>query len=332
MPASYNDLLADPRLRDHVGEVWYQRTVRVPRGWSGWAGPPVPRVGHAPRHRVGRRRGGGPARGRLHAVRGRRHRAGAGGRAGADHGLRRQHAEFPDHPARRRRAERRQGPSSGTGTTSTTMRGCTARSGWPAHRRPGSRTSPSSPVSTAPPARSATGWTPPARTGSTCASCCATSRAARSAPPPAPPAWSPCPTSIPGRPATDTCTTWRSSWSTRTAGSSTATTRASACGRSRSRRRVPHQRRAVPVHRVRHARGPPDPRQGPQPRVPRAGLRAAGVDRGQLVPDVALPLLRGRPRPRRPARHRGDRRDRGRRAQHGSGRRHLRRAGLPDLQ
>jgi beta-glucuronidase len=35
VPASYNDLLADPRTRDHVGEVWYQRTVRVPRGWSG---------------------------------------------------------------------------------------------------------------------------------------------------------------------------------------------------------------------------------------------------------------------------------------------------------
>ena len=56
------------------------------------------------------------------------------------------------------------------------------------------------------------------------------------------------------------------------------------------------------------------------------------VDRGQLVPDVALPLLRGRPRPRRPARHRGDRRDRGGRPEHGSRRRHLRRAGLPDLQ
>ena len=35
VPASYNDLLADPRSRDHVGEVWYQRTVRVPRGWAG---------------------------------------------------------------------------------------------------------------------------------------------------------------------------------------------------------------------------------------------------------------------------------------------------------
>ena len=22
-------------MRDHVGEAWYQRTVRVPRGWAG---------------------------------------------------------------------------------------------------------------------------------------------------------------------------------------------------------------------------------------------------------------------------------------------------------
>jgi beta-glucuronidase len=35
VPASYNDLLADARVHDHVGEVWYQRTVRVPRGWAG---------------------------------------------------------------------------------------------------------------------------------------------------------------------------------------------------------------------------------------------------------------------------------------------------------
>ncbi|MDN5913677.1 MAG: beta-glucuronidase [Pseudonocardia sp.] len=35
VPASYNDLLADAGVRDHSGEVWYQRTVRIPRGWSG---------------------------------------------------------------------------------------------------------------------------------------------------------------------------------------------------------------------------------------------------------------------------------------------------------
>ncbi|MEQ0558231.1 beta-glucuronidase [Amycolatopsis sp. NEAU-NG30] len=35
VPASYNDLFADPAIRDHVGWVWYQRTVQVPRGWDG---------------------------------------------------------------------------------------------------------------------------------------------------------------------------------------------------------------------------------------------------------------------------------------------------------
>ncbi|MFB4279606.1 beta-glucuronidase [Nonomuraea sp. MTCD27] len=35
VPASYNDLFTDPAIRDHVGWVWYQRTVRVPRGWTG---------------------------------------------------------------------------------------------------------------------------------------------------------------------------------------------------------------------------------------------------------------------------------------------------------
>src|SRR5262245_20759721 len=35
VPASYNDLFTDSAIRDHVGWVWYQRTVRVPRGWAG---------------------------------------------------------------------------------------------------------------------------------------------------------------------------------------------------------------------------------------------------------------------------------------------------------
>ena len=34
VPASYNDLFTDPVIRDHVGWVWYQREVRVPRGWG----------------------------------------------------------------------------------------------------------------------------------------------------------------------------------------------------------------------------------------------------------------------------------------------------------
>lgn len=35
VPASFNDIAADAAVRDYVGDVWYQRTVRVPRGWDG---------------------------------------------------------------------------------------------------------------------------------------------------------------------------------------------------------------------------------------------------------------------------------------------------------
>ncbi|MGS2586256.1 beta-glucuronidase [Streptomyces hebeiensis] len=35
VPASYNDLFVDTEIRDHVGIAWYQREVRVPRGWAG---------------------------------------------------------------------------------------------------------------------------------------------------------------------------------------------------------------------------------------------------------------------------------------------------------
>jgi beta-glucuronidase len=35
VPASFNDIVADPAVREYVGDVWYQTTVRVPRGWDG---------------------------------------------------------------------------------------------------------------------------------------------------------------------------------------------------------------------------------------------------------------------------------------------------------
>jgi beta-glucuronidase len=35
VPASYNDIFTDPEVHDHVGEVWYETTVRVPSGWAG---------------------------------------------------------------------------------------------------------------------------------------------------------------------------------------------------------------------------------------------------------------------------------------------------------
>jgi beta-glucuronidase len=35
VPASFNDIVADTAVRDYFGDVWYQTTVRVPRGWDG---------------------------------------------------------------------------------------------------------------------------------------------------------------------------------------------------------------------------------------------------------------------------------------------------------
>jgi beta-glucuronidase len=35
VPASFNDIAADADVRDYFGDVWYQRTVRVPKGWDG---------------------------------------------------------------------------------------------------------------------------------------------------------------------------------------------------------------------------------------------------------------------------------------------------------
>ncbi|HEY9494509.1 MAG TPA: beta-glucuronidase [Intrasporangium sp.] len=35
VPASFNDIAPDAAVHDYVGDVWYQTTVRVPRGWDG---------------------------------------------------------------------------------------------------------------------------------------------------------------------------------------------------------------------------------------------------------------------------------------------------------
>ncbi|MGH3584896.1 MAG: beta-glucuronidase [Pseudonocardia sp.] len=35
VPASYNDIVPDARIRDHVGDAWYQTTVVPPRAWAG---------------------------------------------------------------------------------------------------------------------------------------------------------------------------------------------------------------------------------------------------------------------------------------------------------
>ena len=35
VPSSYNDISVGRTLKDHVGDVWYQHTAFVPRGWDG---------------------------------------------------------------------------------------------------------------------------------------------------------------------------------------------------------------------------------------------------------------------------------------------------------
>jgi beta-glucuronidase len=35
VPSAYDDVVVEPSLHDHVGDVWYQRTVHVPAGWDG---------------------------------------------------------------------------------------------------------------------------------------------------------------------------------------------------------------------------------------------------------------------------------------------------------
>ena len=35
VPSAYDDVVVEPPLHDHVGDVWYQRTVHVPTGWDG---------------------------------------------------------------------------------------------------------------------------------------------------------------------------------------------------------------------------------------------------------------------------------------------------------
>src|ERR1043165_391580 len=34
VPSSYNDITQDVELRDHVGAVWYQRSVWIPKDWN----------------------------------------------------------------------------------------------------------------------------------------------------------------------------------------------------------------------------------------------------------------------------------------------------------
>ena len=68
VPSSYNDVVVDPAIHDHVGDVWYQRTIFVPRGWLTQSDSPPFRRGDTPSERMGRRSARSIARGRVHPL------------------------------------------------------------------------------------------------------------------------------------------------------------------------------------------------------------------------------------------------------------------------
>ncbi len=35
VPSAFDDVVVEPSLHDHVGDVWYQRVVHIPQGWDG---------------------------------------------------------------------------------------------------------------------------------------------------------------------------------------------------------------------------------------------------------------------------------------------------------
>ena len=331
VPASFNDVAADAAVRDYFGDVWYQ----TDRPGTARLGRAADRVALRIRHPPGDVWVGDtqvvPPRRRLHPFRGRHHRT------------------------RRRRARRRGSPLVVNNTLSfqTIPPGVIEdtpdgprqryfhdffnyaglhRSVWLSHhrRRAHRPTSPSSPAWTAPAARVALHGRSGGRRrrggqGHRCGTPTASEVAA-------------------GDGATGTLTVddvhrWAP-------GRRLPLRPRGAAGRRRRRlvdsyhqnvgvrtvevdgHRVPDQRRAVLLHGLRQARGHRRHRQGPQRRLHGARLRAAELDRRQLVPHLALPLLRGRAGLRRPARHRADRRGRGGRPEHGPRWRDLRRPGL----
>ena len=311
VPASYNDIPADAAVHDHIGDAWYQTDGAGAARLGRAAGRAALRVGDAPGDGLGERRRGRRARGRLHAVRGRRHRARAGRRAGAGHRGGGQHADLPDGPARVSWRTPRSESDSVTGTTSSTTPASTVRCGCTRPRRP---TSTDITVVTgldgadgtveyrveaadadgrggpgrAPRRRRRRGGHRQRRERHAASAGRAPVGAGRR---------------LPLRP-----------------GGAAGRRHGHAARqlppeRGRADRRgaghaVPRQRRAGPLHRLRHARGPRDAGQGAQRRPDAARLRAARVDRRELLPDLALPLLGGRAGSGRPPRRPGHRRDR----------------------
>ena len=232
VPASFNDIAADAAVRDYFGDVWYQRTVWVPRGWQDRR---IVLHFESATHRatvwvndvevVSHEGGYTPFEADIteHV---------AAGRGGADHRLRQQHPQLPVHPARRHRGHPRR-EAAALLARLLQLRGhpphglAVRHRPGPRHRRhcrhrPGRRRRA---WSTTPPRPTAPAmWRPVSSSG--------TPTASRWPPTSEPAGASWCRTCTSGPRATATCTTSRSSWSATTRWS-TATTRASACAPSR---------------------------------------------------------------------------------------------------
>ena len=309
-PSAFDDVVVEPPLHDHVGDVWYQRSRPRPAGLGRSAHRPPVRRRHPPGRRVGRRRAGRRARGRLHALRGRPHR-----------GRRRRRAlrvtvvvnnELTWRPSRRASStispdgQRKQfyfqdfynyaglirsvwlcatprthladvtvvtdlDGAPASCAASTVVDGSTARSG-------------------------SSSATPTATTVAEGEGDAGELRVAEA--------------QLLGDRATATSTTSRST-------SSTATTLVDRYHQPVGIRTVrvdgtrflingePFYFKGFGMHEDLNVRG-----RGHDDAVDGPRLRAAGLGGRELVPDLALPLRRGGPRPRRPARHRGHRRDR----------------------
>ena len=328
MPASYNDLFADIAVRDHVGDAWYQTDVRVP---ARWAGERIVLRFDSATHRavvwvngtqVAEHEGGyTPFEADVTDV----VELGAENRITVVVNNVLTWQSIPpglvdDGPT---------GAASATSTTSSTTPASTGRCGCTPRRGRTSPTSPSSPTSTA-------------RTGSVRYRVEAAAdglevrvvlrdaegaevapgdgrrrRARRS------------PACTRGAPARATSTSSAVElWGDGDAPVDTYAAAGRHPHRAGRRDALPDQRRAVLLQGLRQARGHRRARQGARRRVHGPRLRADGVARRELVPHLALPVRRGGARLRRPPRHRGDRRDRGRGPEHGPGRRRLRHAGV----
>ena len=263
---------------------------------------------------MARRHPGRRARGRLHAVRGRRHRPRAAGRRAPDHRRREQRPELAVDPARHRRGHARR-PAPALLPRLLQLRrpaplGLALRDAAVVRQGRDGRDRPRRLGRDRRATRSRPRGTPEVRVALRDAGGAEVARATGAA------GSSRSRTCIRGGPARATCTTSTSSCG--------ATPLVDAYTLAVGIRTVEVDGtrfliNGEPFHfqRLRQARGQRGARQGPRRRVHGPRLRADGVDRRQLVPHLALPLRRGGPRLRRPARRRRDRRDRRGRPQHG---------------